>query len=456
MGEEGTVFVIFGATGDLTRRKLLPALYHLLQKKRLTKFRVIAVARRELSVKDLLDSTKPFIKNPDEKVCAELEKRIHYHQLDFNTMKHFDEVREELHTLRIKGYPNRIFYLATSPDNFEGIAHMMQKTNMTKTPGYARIVFEKPFGKDGPSSKKLQQTIGRIFNEDQIYRIDHYLGKELVGNIAFVRFTNRILEPLWNRDHIESVQIHMEENLGVGSRGGFYDEYGAIKDVVQNHALQLVALIAMEQPKTLSGNAIRMEKARVLKRTKVTDSIVGQAQGYRKEVGVNKKSTKETMAQLMLEIQTPRWKGVPFFIKAGKYLNHKETRIVIKFRDAKCDMLHKLSAEPNYLEIRVSPNEGIAFELNAKRPEENDVAVVRMDFCHSCVFGPNTPEGYENMLYDVAVGDQSIFVHAEEVAASWKIVDNIRRGKLYSYKDFSEGPKEIAAFNKKHKLLWKE
>jgi len=448
------MFIIFGATGDLTKRKLIPGIYNLLNHNRIDNFHIIGVARRSLTNEKLINSSKKFIKNPKEKIISKLRKNSSYVQLDFK-QNNYEVLKEKINQIEKKGKCNKLFYLATDSNNFKTISENIQKIGIAKENNcWARVVFEKPFGLDLKSSDKLNKSIKKIFSEDQIYRIDHYLGKELVGNISVVRFSNTILEPIWNNKYIENIQIVLDEEIDIEERGSFYDRYGAIRDVVQNHMLQLLALVTMEMPKSFSKDFIRDEKTKLLKSVRVVDTIVGQYNGYTKEKGIPKNSKTETFAALKLEINNKRWKGVPIYLRTGKLLEKKQTKLIIKFKKIKCLFGKNCPANSNYLELRIFPDEGIAFELNAKVPGEISAIPVKMDFCHSCTFGPNTPEGYENLFADIIKGDQCTFIREDELRNSWKIVDKIKRGRVYSYKKGSKGPKELEGFNRKHKVKW--
>ena len=275
-------FVILGATGDLAKRKIYPAIARLVENKKITNFAMIAVARRDKKISSILSESK---KLSGSKISwKNIEKNSYYQQLDFTNEEDYRIMNDAITAIEKKHglSGNRLFYLATLPDFFDTITNNLAKSNLTKTNGWSRVVYEKPFGHDLQSARRINKCINRVFNEKQVYRIDHYLGKDLVANIAFVRFTNRVLEPLWNRNHVASVQIIMNENIDVGTRGNYYDKTGALKDVVQNHALQLLALTAMEPPKSLSGEYVRNKKANVLKKTRVKNVLLGQYDSYKR------------------------------------------------------------------------------------------------------------------------------------------------------------------------------
>lgn len=453
MKKDNVIFIIFGATGDLTKRKLIPGIYNLLNHKNIKNFHILGVARKPITKEKLIDSSREFIKKPNPKLISTLKKNTNYIQIDFKE-SNFKSLKSKLDKLRKKGFTNKIFYFATGSNNFQSIADKLEESGILKNKsGWTRAVFEKPFGSNKKSSSILNKCLKKIFDEKQIYRIDHYLGKELVGNISIIRFTNRMLKPLWCKDHIKNIQIILDEDMGIEERGSFYDTYGAIKDMVQNHMLQLLALTTMEMPTSLIGEPIRSKKAQILKKITVKDTLLGQYSGYLNEKGIPKNSKTETFAALKLEINHKNWKGVPVFFRTGKFLNRKESKVVINFKESLC-LFDKSCPPSNFLEIRIFPNEGIGFNINAKEPGKIKASPVTVDFCHSCIFGPNTPEGYENLFTDILKGDQTAFTREDEVQNAWSIVDKIKRGKVYKYKKGSTGPKEMEAFNKKHKITW--
>jgi glucose-6-phosphate 1-dehydrogenase len=456
MKKEGVVFLIFGATGDLTKRKIIPGIYNLVNHNKIENFHILGVARKPLTAEKLIDSSESFIKKPKSEIIYKLKNNSSYIQLDFMDENAYSKLKESIQNLEKKGFNNRIFYYAVDSDKFEVISKNLARSGLAKNKkGFSRAVFEKPFGLSMESSRKLNKSIKKIFSENQIYRIDHYLGKELVGNISIVRFSNRILEPVWDNKNIENIQIILDEDFGIEERGAYYDRYGAIRDMVQNHMLQLTALVAMEMPKSFSGGSVRDKKAELLRRVKVKDVIIGQYDGYKKEKGIPDNSRTETFTALKLEIDNKRWTGVPFFLKTGKFLERKETKIVIKFRKVKCLFEEVCPTDTNYLEIRIYPDEGISLELNAKIPGKMQSTPINMNFCHSCTFS-NIPEGYENLFADIINGDQSMFIREDELYNSWKIIDRIKKGKLHIYKKGSKGPEALKEFNKKHKIIWKQ
>jgi len=463
-------FVIFGATGDLSKRKLIPAIYKLIDDKKLCKFTIVGVSFEDKPKEEVLEASKKFIKNPDQATFEKLTKLFDYYSMDFYDTKSYSGLKELLKKIeRKRKLPgNRIFYFATMPDHFVVITKNLYEANIVKehphtktkkTRAWSRAVYEKPFGSDLKSSREINKYLASIFDEREIFRIDHYLGKELVGNIAMARFTNRVLEPLWNNKHIDSVQIIMSETIGIDGRGGYYDSYGATKDMIQSHALQLLALTAMEAPEyKLSASYIRNAKANVLKKVKVESVIRGQYEGYTKEKLVNPKSKTDTFVALKLSINNKRWKGVPFYIKTGKKLDKKDTSIHIKFKEVKC-LIDWCPADSNYLTIQIQPDESFYLELNTKKPyTTQEVTPIKMAFSHSTLFGPNTPEAYEVLLADIVQGDQSAFIRSDEIDLSWKIVEQIDKldgKKIYQYPQGSKGPKEMKKLDKKRTINWR-
>ncbi len=437
-------FIILGATGDLTKRKLIPAIYRRVLANKLEKFSIVGAALSDTTVKEIFIASKKFVKNVDESVWKKIEDNFYYQQLDFYNFDGYIKLKKMIEQVELENFGNRIFYLATMPAHFSIITkYLLESKIVKKNESQARVVYEKPFGYDLKSSRQINKEITKVFKESQIYRIDHYLGKELIGDIALVRFTNRIFEPLWNNKNIESIQIVLNEDIGIEGRGEFYDSTGAMNDVVQSHILQILALVSMETPKALSGKYIRDAKANVLKKIKVDSVVLGQYEGYCDEPGVKKKSKTETFVSAKLFINNKRWDKIPFYIKTGKCLSKKEIYIHIRFKMVKCP-LESCPADPNYLTIAIQPDEGFYLGINSKIPGKYEVTPVQMEFCHSCLYGGNTPQAYENLLGDVMKGDQSVFLRYDEIELSWKIIEAMKakKSKLYTYKKCTTGPKE--------------
>lgn len=460
--EKNFTFVIMGVTGDLAKLKLIPAIYALLKLNSLSRVALIGVARSDTTIQAIFDESKKNIKDLDESVWAKLCASAYYQRLDFDNPTDFEKLRDKIKEIEVKEglSGNRLFYLATLPEHFAVASLNLARVGLVncKDDKSERVLYEKPFGDSLHSAMEINKIIGKVFMEENIYRVDHYLGKELIGNIALLRFTNRILEPLWNNKNIDSVQIICDENFGIKNRGNYFDKYGEVKDMLQNHMLQMLSLLAMESPKFISGEYLRNEKVKVLKKTKIKDVLLGQYNGYESELGVLAESRTETFVVARLEINNKRWKGVPFFLRAGKNLTKKETVIHIRFKAVDCLLAKSCPADNNYLTIRVEPNDGFSFEINSKSVREDfAVKTVMMDYSQKSVPGVGTPEAYEILIEQAIKGEQALFVRNDEVELAWKIVDKINRNNLvvYKYPVGSSGPKELAEWNKKNNIIWK-
>lgn len=468
------IFTIFGATGDLTQRKLLPALYFLEREQFLgNNFSIICAARREKTNEQYREEAKASIKKfsrieVEDKILNRILKLIHYYQLEFNEKKRYVSLRKYIeklskHHTRVC---NKVFYLATSPDLFNVIVKNLDKACLTsKNPKdhYSRVVFEKPFGKNLKTAKKLNKEIREVFNESQIYRIDHYLAKELVQNLIVMRFGNLIFEPLWNTKYIDHVQITVAETLGLENRGAFYDKNGSLRDIVQNHIIQLLCLTTMEAPKSLDANDIRDQKVKVLKsiakiKNIKKDSVKGQYTSgtvngkrvisYRQEKGVRPESITSSYFAIKFSIDNKTWRNVPFYIRTGKRIKERTAEINIIYKKPSDKLFKKgFKLENNILTVRVQPDEGISFKFNSKVPG-NKIIIdsVDMDYCHECKFGPGSAEAYERLLHDVMQGDQTLFTRWDEVENAWSIIDSVRNAwqgiQPAFYKPGTWGPKE--------------
>ncbi|GAC43451.1 glucose-6-phosphate dehydrogenase [Paenibacillus popilliae] len=452
---EGTVFFIFGATGDLARRKLFPAIYSLYHEGKLgERFAVIGLARRGRTNNEFRNDVRASIEEfcrypiPNDEKWSRFAKHFEYKPLDINNVDRFKELRLQTeHIEREFDIPgNRLFYLALAPELFGSVSMNLRDGGMLDSEGWHRLVIEKPFGYDLPSAQKLNEELSDVFKEEEIYRIDHYLGKEMVQNIEVIRFANAFFEPLWNNKHIANIQITLAETVGVEERGGYYDHAGALRDMAQNHMLQMLTMIAMEAPSRLHPEDIRDEKVKVLRSLRqfvntdeVTRNVVrgqyaaGALNGkslpaYREEEKVNPASVTETYFAARLYVDNFRWAGVPFYIRTGKRLPVKTTEVVVEFKNMPTNVYlsqkHKL--EPNLLVIRVNPMEGIYVKINGKKPgADASVQPLAMDFCQSCMVGINTPEAYERLIFDAARGDSTYFTRWDEVASAWSFVDKI-------------------------------
>ena len=452
------VVVIFGATGDLTARRLLPALYNLAREGLLpSHFACVGFARREKTDEQFREEMLGAVNkhsrsqpvNPE--VWQDFSERLFYHRSEFDNDEGYAAFAEKLKkldtTFGTKG--NRIYYLSTPPSHFPVIVRKLQSHGLiydpeTRPTKFSRVVIEKPFGHNLPTANTLQQDMAQAFKEDQIYRIDHWLGKETVQNLMVLRFANAIFEPLWNSTYIDHVQITVAEEEGVGTRGRFYEEAGALRDIVQNHMLQLVSLMAMEPPASLSGDEVRNEKVRVLSSIRPiskdqvdTFAVRGQygpgfvkgapVIGYKQEENVSPTSQVETYAALQLFIDNPRWSGVPFFLRAGKRLPKRATEIAVFFKAASGTLFNAVAPnEKNVLVIRIQPDEGISLKMSSKVPGGSFLLQpVKMDFRYKSYFGTTPPEAYERLLCDCMLGDQTLFARQDEVLASWKLLQPI-------------------------------
>lgn len=457
------VFILLGATGDLAKRKIIPALYQLSKEQKFD-FIVVGAALDSTSIDTIIENARPFIEAVDEQELAKFKDKFFYSPLNFQKKEDFDRLQIQVSALEQKYSlsQNRLLYVAAASDFYCAITEHSAQSGLIKKQSKAgapwqRIVYEKPFGKDAASARTINECIAHYFDESQIYRIDHYLTKEIVGNIALVRFTNLVFEPLWNNRYIDYVQVIVNESIGIEGRGAYYDHYGALRDIVQNHILEIVALLAMESPEWLHGEYIRSARVKVLEKIKVADALLGQYENYRKEPAVSSQSNTETFAAVRLMIENPRWAGVPFYVKTGKYLEKKETVIHIKFKQVDCLLAKHCPAESNMLTLQVAPEAVFSLRLNIKKPGVGDEVVpVNMEFCHSCIFGMQKTEAYEIIIEQVVKGEQEVSVRFDEIEAAWKVIDSIEDMKLpvYPYKVGSHGPEQLQAFEKKHGMRW--
>jgi glucose-6-phosphate 1-dehydrogenase len=449
------VYFIFGATGDLARRKLFPALYSLYREGKLgERFAIIGLARRPRTNAEFRDDVHESIREFCRYKPGETDSwnafvdHFTYQSLDIGNVDGFRQLKSHTEEMEARfGIPgNRLFYLALAPELFGTVSHNLRDGAMLESAGWHRLVIEKPFGYDYPSAEKLNEEIRRVFREEEVFRIDHYLGKEMVQNIEVIRFANAFFAPLWNNQHIANVQITLSETVGVEERGAYYNKSGALRDMVQNHMLQMLTMIAMEPPSRLEAEDIRDEKVKVLRSVRpfvsgddVRSRIVrGQytkgasrgkdLKGYREEDHVDPKSVTETFFAARVFVDNFRWAGVPFYVRTGKRLPVKSTEIVIEFKNVPNNVLfaRKQDLLPNLLVIRVNPMEGIYIKINAKKPG-NDMVVqpVAMEFCQSCQVGLNTPEAYERLIFDAARGDHTYFTRWDELAVAWQLIDPI-------------------------------
>jgi len=486
-------FVIFGVTGDLTHRLVIPALYNLAAGNLLPdKFCVVGIARKGMSSDDLIDSLmeglRQFATRPvDETIAKRLFECVTSIEADPSDPASFDAMRERLDKLEAKRETggNRLFYLATPPNAFLPISRELGRTGMLAENGcWRRLVIEKPFGTDLASAKMLNTELLKLLEEHQIYRIDHYLGKETVQNILVLRFANGMFEPIWNRNHIDHIQITVDEKLGVGHRGSFYDSTGALRDMVPNHLFQLLSLVAMEPPARFDAHAVRSEKGEVLSSIQtqteeeaLKNSVRGQyragkvgdaeIEDYRKTENVKAGSTTETYAALKLTIDNWRWAGVPFYLRTGKALGIKRTEIAIKFKQAPFAMFRDTSVDrlsQNYLVISTEPTEGIELQFNTKVPGPTiNIDGVEMKFRYKDYFKTAPSTGYETLIYDCMIGDNILFQRADGVEAGWAAVQPFidawkKAGAkgLKIYDPGSEGPEEADDLLARDSRSWRK
>jgi glucose-6-phosphate 1-dehydrogenase len=487
--------VIFGAAGDLTRRLLIPALYNLACAGLLSdEFRLVGTARAPLDTKqfqaDLTEDIHKFATGKvDDKVWDDLVARMSYVQGNFDDKGSYKTLLAHIAELRPggpDGIGNALFYLATAPEYFAPIVSHLSDVGLTKETeeAWRRVIVEKPFGHDLASAKELNAQLLAVLDERQIYRIDHYLGKETVQNIMVFRFSNGIFEPLWNRDHIDHVQITVAETVGVENRGNFYDVTGALRDMVPNHLFQLLSIVAMEVPTSFDADAVRSEKVKVLASVRpitpdmvLQDAVRGQyaagimaekpVKGYREEAKVGPHSDTETYVALKLSIDNWRWAGVPFYLRTGKRLPRRMSEICIQFKRAPAAVFRDTPVEevtPNLLVIRIQPDEGISLQFGAKIPgAELEIGGVKMNFQYKDYFDATPATGYETLIHDCMIGDQTLFQRADNVEAGWSVVQpvldawNERRPRGFpNYEAGAPGPRTADELLARDGRVWRK
>ncbi len=471
--------VIFGASGDLTSRKLIPGLYGLFRKKRLPEStRIVGFSRTPFSDEQwrdkLAESTAKFAgKEFDTSSWNEFAKSISYHPGDIGEEQNFGELAKRLDSLESGQDSARLYYLATAPQFYEpAVEHLGANGLAEESHGPRRIIIEKPFGTDLKSAQQLNAALHRVFSEQQVYRIDHYLGKETVQNVMVLRFANTIFEPVWNRNYIDHVQITVAEEVSVGRRGDYYDSSGVLRDMFQNHLLQLLMITAMEAPVRYRADAIREEKVKVLQAVcpmapadVCRDTLRGQYKGYRSESGVPRDSETATYGAVKLAIENWRWQGVPFYLRSGKFMSCRTTQIVIQFREPPYMLFpsdSRFAHEANQLVIQVQPAEGIQLHFLTKVPDAGmKLRMTDLDFSFQKEFAGQMPEAYQRLLLDAWAGDASLFARADEVELSWSIIDPIEAAwhsaacpELLEYEPGLWGPEQAMSWMEKQGRSW--
>jgi glucose-6-phosphate 1-dehydrogenase len=475
-----TTLVIFGATGDLARRKLLPALYNLAHEGALPeRFNLIGVSRRDLSDDDFRQQAREAIeefsrRTPDPQVLDGLLGHMQYIGNPFDDTAGYAKIGEAMDALdeEANGQPlNRVYYLSTAPEFFPVITEAIKENGLHRHDKCdVRVVIEKPFGTDLESARRLQEVVHSVFRERQVFRIDHYLGKETVQNVMAFRFANYMFEPVWNRNYIDHIQITAAEDLGIGTRAGYYDGAGALRDLVQNHMLQLLTLVCMEPPASFEANKVRDEKVKVLQAIQppkpeevgdmtvraqyVAGGVAGdEVPGYLEEADVPDASRTETYAALRLEVHNWRWAGVPIVLRTGKRLSRKVTEIAVQLKPVPHMAFQSkgsVGVQPNQLILTVQPNEGVSLSLGAKIPGASmRIRPVNMEFLYGTSFMSQSPEAYERLILDAMRGDATLFTRNDEVDAQWSIIDPILQAwksdigpPLETYEAGSPGPGE--------------
>jgi glucose-6-phosphate 1-dehydrogenase len=474
------VFVIFGATGDLAQHKLLPALFSLYKNNHLgNKFYIVGFARRELSDEAYAHMLGDELELHNDPVWKDFAKNIYYQQGYFDQSNGYEALITKLNSFdtEVGACITRVFYLATPPDNYEKILHFLESTKLSEGCGqgsekWTRLAIEKPFGKDLDTAQALDKKLSHIFEEKQIYRVDHYLGKETVQNMLAFRFANSIFEPVWNKQHIDHVQITFAEQKGIAHRGKFFDGVGMLRDVAQNHLLQLLATVAMEQPKSFTKESVRDERVKAIKAIRQLSSkdvqtqvVRGQYEGYAKEKDVASDSRTETFAAMKLYVDTDRFNDIPFYLRAGKTMERNLVEIKVVFKQT-CHILFKEYGCPevgNVLTIRIQPDEGITLRMIAKQPGTDlGLNTVDMNFSYHQTFGHHGVDAYEKVMLDILKGDQMLFNRSDELESSWHLISQILKGweedgsEIPQYAKGTWGPQEAFDLIEKDGRSWLE
>ncbi len=470
-----TTIVIFGASGDLTWRKLMPALYNNHIKGRMPKSgRIVGFARRpyndETFRQRLEEGVKSFSPESfDQAHWDEFSAKLVYFRGDLDAHEDFTLLNEFL--AKMEGQPaNRLYYLATAPEHYIPVVNCLGMAGSAdQGEGWRRIIVEKPFGRDLASARELNRVLHAVFDESQIYRIDHYLGKETAQNVLFFRFANTIFEPIWNRRYVDNIQITVAETVDIEHRGSYYDSVGVVRDIFQNHLLQLLSLVAMEPPASFEADMVRNEIVKLLSSIRpvaLADTVRAQYEGYQQTEGVAPDSQTPTYAAMKLFIDNWRWKGVPFYLRSGKSLVTKTSQVIVEFQRPPHLMFHlqdEYKFTPNILSLCIQPDEGIHLMFEAKVPDsDQDMRSVDMEFHYRDSFSGVLPDAYERLLLEALRGDASLFTRSDGIEAAWKLIDSIAAGweqsntpDLALYRRGSWGPSEAAALLSRDGRQWR-
>ena len=476
MTDRPTVIAIFGVTGDLARRKLIPSLYSNFIKGRLPeRLRIVGVGRREWTDATLIDHAHQSLQNYasaiyDENAWQRFRATLSYSKVNLPQPETYQTLKNDLEVLD-GGQSNRLYYLSIAPEYYADVIRNLGALDLAReNGGWRRIVIEKPFGYDLSTAQSLNQVLHSVFNESQVYRIDHYLGKETAQNILFMRFANTIFEPIWNRSHISNVQVTVAETVGVGTRAGYYDSSGVMRDMMQNHLLQLLSLVAMEPPSAFDADALRNEKTKVLQAVRViklADTVRGQYEGYRAADGVAPDSATPTFAALKLFIDNWRWKDIPFYLRSGKALCQKTTQVNIQFKrppNSIFELTESGDYSRNMLSICIQPDEGIHLTIEAKIPDQQIAKSVDMELHYKNAFiADNLPDAYERLILDAINGDAQLFIRSDEIESAWKVVDPIIEGwrcdpaapPMQCYPSGTWGPADADELLEREEHIWR-
>ncbi len=479
MSNKPTLIIIFGVTGDLARRKLIPSLFSNYIKRRLpNQLKIIGVGRREWTDDTLVEHAHQSLKDFaagifDESAWNTFKQALSYAKVNLPKPETYQNLKDHLAQLD-DGDANRLYYLSIAPEFYADVISNLGRLDMAReVGGWRRIVIEKPFGYDLKTAQSLNRVVHSVFNESQVYRIDHYLGKETAQNILFMRFANTIFEPIWNRSHISNVQVTVAESVDVGTRAGYYDKSGVMRDMVQNHLLQLLSLIAMEPPAAFDADALRNEKVKVLQAAraiKLSDTVRAQYDGYRAADGVASHSQTPTYVALKLFIDNWRWKDIPFYLRSGKALRSKTTQVNIQFKrppNSIFELRESGDFSRNMLSICIQPDEGFHLTIQAKIPDQSIAKSVDMELHYEDAFiADKLPDAYERLILDAINGDAALFIRSDEIESAWKIVDPIiegweactdagQHGGMQSYPKGSWGPAAADELLDRDEHVWR-